>query len=534
MTKLKNSFKLLISLLVVSGILFFSNNAKAVSTISISSPANGQEYSGNSFAISGTTDQNTTVYVKKGTTVLKQVKADGSGNWSANLTNLPDGPNTITATAVKATGYAYFTTTPDGFGTVKLNQLQLSNNAINPSAPFPLTPTNKYVAFIPSPSSSIFYGFSSILSPSTIPGKFDESVPADPVTIQNGIDGAYPANPGANLPAFTLDGSKIYFPNMNRTDVSVVDVATNSFIKNIDLGESLNTIHRATNGKIYVTTYDDNDNSTGLSIIDPANDNVSNISTTCAAANLIFSEDIAYPYYFAACPDAGLGKIVRYKVSDNSVDVTWNVGYQPTGGYINPENSKLYVYNGALGGAADSNKILVVNTLDGIVAKTITLTGGTAGFAPSPDSQKLYVGIPNNDLSGNSIDIVNLQTEEVTETLTTLETPIAPFQSKYSTQDTAIKNVSVVLGVKTSVSGGGSLANTGAIAVSATILIGIILGSSSYIYYDYRKHKKPLIQDDPTVRYTLSHHMKVVTLPLVRYRLQFTFSKPENGPVKRF
>lgn len=71
---------------------------------------------------------------------------------------------------------------------------------------------------------------------------------------------------------------------------------------------------------------------------------------------------------------------------------------------------------------------------------------------------------------------------------------------------------------------GGTLAETG-IAVSVTLLLGLILGSLAYVYYDYRRHKKPLQAQDPSVRYTLLHHVKVVTLPLLRYRVSFSVSR---------
>ena len=71
-------------------------------------------------------------------------------------------------------------------------------------------------------------------------------------------------------------------------------------------------------------------------------------------------------------------------------------------------------------------------------------------------------------------------------------------------------------GLATTVS---SLANTGITTVSSTLLLGIIFGSLAYTIYDYRRHKKPLVAEDEHVRYTYLHHLKVVTVPLLRYRL---------------
>lgn len=78
----------------------------------------------------------------------------------------------------------------------------------------------------------------------------------------------------------------------------------------------------------------------------------------------------------------------------------------------------------------------------------------------------------------------------------------------------------------TTPNGGGSLAKTGAIAVSAIILGGIIVATCGYIVYDYRKHKAVLVAIDPHVRYSLPHHMKLVSLPLFKYRISLSLSKP--------
>jgi hypothetical protein len=71
---------------------------------------------------------------------------------------------------------------------------------------------------------------------------------------------------------------------------------------------------------------------------------------------------------------------------------------------------------------------------------------------------------------------------------------------------------------------GGSLAVTG-VAVSTTLLLGVIVASSAYVYLDYRKHKQPLLEADPDAHYTLGHHVRVVTLPLLKYRLSVRFEK---------
>jgi heme/copper-type cytochrome/quinol oxidase subunit 2 len=45
------------------------------------------------------------------------------------------------------------------------------------------------------------------------------------------------------------------------------------------------------------------------------------------------------------------------------------------------------------------------------------------------------------------------------------------------------------------------------------------------LYYDYKRHKKPLTDVDPGVHYSFMHHVRVVTIPLFRYRISFQLSR---------
>jgi hypothetical protein len=81
-----------------------------------------------------------------------------------------------------------------------------------------------------------------------------------------------------------------------------------------------------------------------------------------------------------------------------------------------------------------------------------------------------------------------------------------------------------LLAASTENSNGGTLATTG-VAVSTTLLLGLIIASGAYVFFDYQKHKRPLIEADPNARYTLGHHVRVVTLPLLKYRLSVRFEK---------
>lgn len=61
------------------------------------------------------------------------------------------------------------------------------------------------------------------------------------------------------------------------------------------------------------------------------------------------------------------------------------------------------------------------------------------------------------------------------------------------------------------------------------IIVGFIAGGLlllvAYLYRDYRKHRHPLLAMDPMIRYSFIHHLRVVTFPLLRYRLHSFFHR---------
>lgn len=87
----------------------------------------------------------------------------------------------------------------------------------------------------------------------------------------------------------------------------------------------------------------------------------------------------------------------------------------------------------------------------------------------------------------------------------------------------------------TTTSGNGKLAETGVVMISVGLLALIILSVVLYTYMDYRHHRKPLAQADvgAAIPYTFSHHVRVVTIPLLRYRLSITLKK-KPSTISRF
>lgn len=53
-------------------------------------------------------------------------------------------------------------------------------------------------------------------------------------------------------------------------------------------------------------------------------------------------------------------------------------------------------------------------------------------------------------------------------------------------------------------------------ALSVGVVMVLVVAS---VHLDYRRHKRPLTEIDPSVVYSFWHHLRVVTIPRLRYRL---------------
>ncbi len=61
-----------------------------------------------------------------------------------------------------------------------------------------------------------------------------------------------------------------------------------------------------------------------------------------------------------------------------------------------------------------------------------------------------------------------------------------------------------------------------AVVIAIPLIIGVI-----WLKVDYTRHKRPLKEIDPQVKYTFWHHIKVVTIPLLSYRVTFMIQKKD-------
>lgn len=81
----------------------------------------------------------------------------------------------------------------------------------------------------------------------------------------------------------------------------------------------------------------------------------------------------------------------------------------------------------------------------------------------------------------------------------------------------------------------GMLSNTGVAITLTSFIGGIVLVVALWTYFDYRKHKKPLLDSDKELNrndassYTYWHHIRAVSIPLAQYRLKIVFEKKNKN-----
>lgn len=82
------------------------------------------------------------------------------------------------------------------------------------------------------------------------------------------------------------------------------------------------------------------------------------------------------------------------------------------------------------------------------------------------------------------------------------------------------------------------LVKTGVSLAITTFIASTIIASVIYTYYDYRNHKRPLVESDKEMHannakaYTYWHHLKVVSFPLAKYRVKVVLERKVPLPVK--
>lgn len=494
--------------------LISATRIHAAPAVTITSPTPNQAISGTNFTVNGTTSPNTTVVVSSNGTTFAQTISDSNGNWSVSAV-LPAGNITLTAKAIQNPTYGYFPTTTD-FQTSEINRIRLSDNSINPGGSgWPIASATGIIGLVPSTAGNYFYGINPFTA-DRAPTKFNPGDGVDGTAVVN-----YPADSRSNKGAYANQYNKYFSANMDLQSVSVVNTTTNTWVEDIPMGGTVYTVWESPAGKLYAVLSNNQ-----VKVINPATNTVEKtISVPCTNADststATFSQDLNYPYYFVPCITDGT--FIKFRISDDSVVSTLNVGLSPSTGALSLDNKRLFF--SSIFQNADSNKLRVVSTEDGSEIVTKTLTAGSLGFLATSDFQKIYITTPGNTIDTTNIDVMNTSTYDITP----VSTPAVPGAVSTLPTETTTSSVDVAFVLGASTPTPGMLAETGVAAVSGAILSAILLVSLALLYRDYRRHKRPLAAIDPNVHYTFAHHIRVVSIPLARYRLTFKIEKKHNN-----
>ncbi|MCA9330349.1 hypothetical protein KDA11_06880, partial [Candidatus Saccharibacteria bacterium] len=361
----------------------------ASSSITINTPTNGQRFTGNDFVISGTTSSNATVLIQKDDQLLARLISDEDGAWSTTISDLPDGENAITAKVIQSTGFAYFASATS-LSSININQLRFNDRSLNTTPGFPFT-SPFGLALLPSPTQDLFYSFPGVFNPSSVPSLIDVRTPASP---QQSTVSGYPTPVAPAKGDFTADGLKYFSPNQQDNSFSVVDVATNVHIQKISLSHNPIYIQRGPNGNMYISTEGGD-----ILIVDPQNYQIiETISGTCSGyiAGITFpGQYTSHQNYYALCVTTTNGELKKFKLSDNELIGTYDIGSRAMTAVLNIDGSKLFITSSALDPeATEVDKVRVFDTNNNTITDSIQLHGGAVGVLSSPDYQSLYIATP--------------------------------------------------------------------------------------------------------------------------------------------
>lgn len=121
----------------------------------------------------------------------------------------------------------------------------------------------------------------------------------------------------------------------------------------------------------------------------------------------------------------------------------------------------------------------------------------------------------------------------VSEGATTIQARVDVELDELSSKS-AIANVTYIVKPPASSSARvGQLAQTGMITAIAVLAGTLMLSLTIWTIIDYRRHKRPLEEANKTIKYSFWHHLKVVSIPLLRYRLAINLYKRSESKSER-
>ena len=239
-------------------------------------------------------------------------------------------------------------------------------------------------------------GFDPITTDFCANSSFDLTSLEDQITTANGTF------------TYTQAIERLYIPNENENTVSVIDLASNSVMTTIDVGNRPAGVAVHPNGKkVYVT----NRSNASVSVIDVASNTVeATIGVNFFPIGTAFNSDGSRLYVTNHLSN----NVSVINTTTNTVVNTISVGANPWGIALSPNDSKIYVAN-----QGDDN-VSVLNASTGSTTTTIAVQNNPHDVALSADGTKIYVGNASGfgiDNNKGAISIIDISTDAVVETL---------------------------------------------------------------------------------------------------------------------
>jgi YVTN family beta-propeller protein len=196
-----------------------------------------------------------------------------------------------------------------------------------------------------------------------------------------------------------------YVANSGSNDVSVIDIATNTEVATVDVGQRPGSVAITPDGaRAYVTMV----NSAAVSVIDTATNTVTaTITVGVGPRGVAITPDGAFAYV----TDTASGNVSVIDIATNTVVATVGVGSQPFDVAITPDGAFAYLPNGLQG---VPNNVAVIDIATNTVVATVGVGFQPVDVAITTDGAFAYVA----NFGSNDISVIDAGTNIVVATVT--------------------------------------------------------------------------------------------------------------------
>ncbi|RRB07837.1 YVTN family beta-propeller repeat protein [Larkinella rosea] len=223
-----------------------------------------------------------------------------------------------------------------------------------------------------------------------------------------------------------------YITSQAPSNVSVIDVTTNTIVTTIETGAFPNGVSVSLDGnRVYVS----NSGSNTVSVIDAATNIV---MATIEVGNAPFGVSVSPDGRNVYVSNSGSNTVSVIDATTNTVTATIGVGTSPNGVSVSPDGSHVYVAN------YGSSNLSVIDAATNTVTATIDVGSAPYGVSISPNGSHIYVA---NHFSDN-VSVIDATTNTVIYTIPVGERPygvsVSPDNTRVYVTNSGVDNVSVI------------------------------------------------------------------------------------------